>query len=176
MKYVSFLRGINVSGQKKIKMADLKALYEAQGFKNVVTYIQSGNVVFETGIKNIKTRIEKAIEDKYDFHVPIEIRTSQELKAIIKNCPFGHLDLQEYGSRIGVTFLSAKPSKDRIADLQNHVFPPEELKVLGKEAYLFCPNGFGKTKLTNALLERKLGVKATARNLKTVHKLYDLSR
>ncbi len=90
MKYISVLRGINVSGQKKIKMADLKALYEQLGFENVVTYIQSGNVIFETTANmtaDLATKIEQAIQNKYRFHVPVVIRTHDEIKTIIKRLP-----------------------------------------------------------------------------------------
>jgi uncharacterized protein (DUF1697 family) len=82
MKYISILRGINVSGQKKINMTDLKSLYELLGFQNVVTYIQSGNVIFDAEVTNktdLKARIEKTIEEKYEFHVPVEIRTNHEM-------------------------------------------------------------------------------------------------
>ena len=84
-KYISILRGINVSGQKKIKIADLKSSYEGHGFKNVVTYIQSGNVIFDTTVVNkadLKITIEEAIEEKFKFHVLVEIRTNHEIENI----------------------------------------------------------------------------------------------
>ena len=90
-KFISLLRGINVSGQKKIIMADLKVLYEKAGCLNVVTYIQSGNVIFdhpENDINLIRDILEKAIEDKYTFHVPIDLRTREELQAIFDKVPF----------------------------------------------------------------------------------------
>jgi uncharacterized protein (DUF1697 family) len=178
MRYISILRGINVSGQKKIKMADLKSLYELLGFQNVVTYIQSGNVVFDTTLKmksDIKAKIVKAIETRYKFHVPVEIRTNREIGDIVKNCPFGSVDLEEDGTKVLVTFLSSKPSETRISDVQKYVAPPEQLVVRGKRVYLYCPNGYGKSKLSNTFLENKLGVEATTRNLKTVYKLYEIS-
>ena len=179
MKYISLLRGINVSGQKKIKMADLKSLYESLSFKNVVTYIQSGNVIFDAVVKNksdMKIKIEEAIEESYKFHVPVEILTNAEICDIIKKYPFGSVDLAEDGTKVLVTFLSSKPSEDRVSDFKKYVTAPEKLIVQEKEAYLYCPNGYGKSKLSNTFLENKLGVKATTRNLKTVHKLYELSR
>jgi len=177
-KYISLLRGINVSGQKKIKMADLKSLYELLGFKNVVTYIQSGNVIFETAVKNranLKTTIEQAIKKKYEFHVPVEIRTNLEIKNIIKNYPFGQVDRVEDGTKVLVVFLSSKPSEVQIADIQKYVVAPEKLVVTGKEIYLHCPNGYGKSKLSNTFIERKLAIEATTRNWKSVHKLHELS-
>ena len=178
MKYISILRGINVSGQKKIKMSDLKSLYELLSFQNVVTYIQSGNAIFDATVKNkvdLKAKIEEAIEEKYKFHVPVEIRTRREIGDIIKSCPFGLVDLVEDGTKVLVTFLSSKPSEVRFFDIQKYVVAPEKLVVRGKEAYLYCPNGYGKSKLSNTFLEHKLGVKATTRNWKSIHKLYELS-
>jgi len=178
VKIISILRGINVSGQKKIKMADLKSLYETLGFQNVVTYIQSGNVIFDTEVKNksnLKKSIEQAIEENYQFHVPVEIRTNRELENTIINCPFGTVDLVRDGTKVLVTFLSAQPSEMRISDIQEYVLAPEKLIVAGKEVYLYCPNGYGKSKLSNTFLEKMLGVGATTRNWKSVHKLYELS-
>jgi len=178
MQYISILRGINVSGQKKIKMADLKSLYESSGYENVVTYIQSGNVVFESSDKNtlkLKKTIEDAIQKKYKFDVPVEIRTKSEFKNIIKNSPFGSINLEKDGAKFLVTFLATKPAKDKVSDVLKYVVLPEKLVVKGKEVYLYCPNGYGKSKLSNTFLEKKLGVEATTRNWKSVQKLYELS-
>jgi len=178
MKYISILRGINVSGQKKILMSDLKALYIDLGYENVVTYIQSGNVIFDSKEKKkfkLKNQIESSIKDKYKFHVPVEIRTKLEMSKIIKNCPFGSIDIIENTTKVLLTFLSAVPSKNNINEIQNYVKLPEKLVVTGKEAYLHCPNGYGKSKLSNNFLEKKLGVSATTRNWKSVLKLYELS-
>ena len=178
MKYISILRGINVSGQKKIKMLELKSLYESLGFQNVVTYIQSGNVLFDSNEKNndeLKTNIEEAIDKKYKFHVPVEIRTKREFGNIINNSPFGPVDLAEEGTKVLVTFLSSKPDKIKISNIIKCVVSPEKLVVKGEEVYLYCPNGYGKSRLSNAFLEKKLEVGATTRNWKSVLKLYELS-
>ena len=178
IKYISILRGINVSGQKTIKMAELKSLYEKLGFDNVLTYIQSGNVIFDTPVKNtaeLKATIEDAIEEKYKFHVPVILRTNQELEAILRNCPFGSIDMVEDGTKVLVTFLSSLPSDIKASNIQRYVVEPEKLVCVEKEVYLHCPNGYGRSKLSNTFLEKKLGVEATTRNLKSVHKLYELS-
>lgn len=178
MKYISLLRGINVSGQKIIRMADLKALYEKLGFQNVLTYIQSGNVIFDSDIKNItelNKKIENAIERKYKFCVPVELRTSREILNIIKNCPFGSVDLEQEGTKVLVSFLSATPLKDKLEKAQEYAADSEQIVLKGKEIYLYCPNGYGKSKLSNTFLEKKLGVGATTRNWKSVNKLYELS-
>lgn len=178
MKYISMLRGINVSGQKTIRMDDLRAQYVRLGFADVVTYIQSGNVIFESAEKNravLKTKIEKAIEKKYGFQVPVEIRSHRDFANILDHCPFAQTDVDDYGTKILVTFLSASPTKANTEKLLQSVDAPEQLVVIGKEIYLFCPNGHGKSKLSNTFLENKLGIGATTRNWKTVHKLYELS-
>jgi len=178
MKYISLLRGINVSGQKAIKMSDLKSLYQEIGFQNVITYIQSGNVVFESDVKNgtsIKKKIQSTIESKYQFQVPVEIRTHHEISNIIEAWPFDSIDLAENGTKVLLTFLSDSPLKKNIDELMKHVVNPDQLIIKGKAVYLYCPNGYGKSKLSNNFLEKKLGVDATTRNWKTVQKLYELS-
>ena len=173
--YISILRGINVSGKNKIKMADLNRLYEGLGFQDVVTYIQSGNVVFKTAVNQeakLITTIEQAIEAQYNFHVPVQIRTRQEMKAVVDNCPFGSLDLAENGTKVLVTFLSEIPSAEKIELIQQYVKAPEALVVRGREVYLHCPNGYGRSKLSNRFLESKLKVTATTRNWRSVQKLY----
>lgn len=177
-KYISILRGINVSGKKKIKMADLTVLYEQLGFQDVVTYIQSGNVVFKTAVNNqteLITMIEQAIEAQYGFQVPVQIRTHQEMQAVVDNCPFGSLDLVENGTKVLVTFLASMPSAEKVEAMLDYVIAPEELIVRGREIYLHCPNGYGRTKLSNQFIERKLKVLATTRNWRSVQKLVALS-
>ncbi len=178
MRYISLLRGINVSGQKKINMTDLKSLYEKQGFQDVLTYIQSGNVIFNSDISDrseIIKIIENGIKKKYKFHVPVTLRTHREISNIIKKCPFGPVDIALEGSKVLVTFLSTRPLKDKLVLIKKYVAASEKIVLTGKEIYLYCPNGYGKSKLSNNFLENKLGVLATTRNWKSVHKLRDLS-
>jgi len=178
MKIITILRGINVSGQKKIKMLELKSLYESLGFQNVATYIQSGNVIFDTRNKNkskLKMLIEDAIEKNFQFHVPVEIRTPLEFENIIKNNPFAPIKLEKDGTKILITFLANEPDPVKIANLMKHVVLPEKLLVKGKEVYLYCPNGYGKSKLSNSFIENKLDVKATTRNWKSVYTIHELS-
>jgi uncharacterized protein (DUF1697 family) len=159
-------------------MTDLKVLYEAQGFINVTTYIQSGNVVFESAETDrfkLKETIERAVEKKYKFHVPVNIRTSQELKAIIDCCPYEEAKLEENDAKVLVTFLQSAPSKQKQELLLEYVKEPQRLVAKGAEIYLYCPNGYGKSKLSNTFLESKLGISATTRNWKSVKKLYELS-
>ena len=170
--YISLLRGINVGGHNKIVMKDLTLLYASLGFEKVETFIQSGNVVFNTS-ENIDTLLEKiedAIEKKYGFHVPVQIRQASDFENIIKACPYTKLDLAD-GTRIMITFLDALPSSENIEKLMSHVQEPEKLEIIGQESYLYCPNGYGETKLNNDFLEKILEVNATTRNWKSVMRI-----
>jgi len=141
MTYISLLRGINVAGKKKVKMADLKALYLSLGLEEVVTYIQSGNVLFKSDKVSL-IMIEDAIMKKYDFNVPIQIREATTFKSLIDNCPFKELDLVEEGSRVMVTFLDKEPTQENITSLLRYVKEPEKLVIARQEIYLYCPNGY----------------------------------
>lgn len=181
-KYISILRGINVSGQKKIKMADLTLLYQALGFSEVITYIQSGNVIFKTESNGdiedkarVKAMLEQAIKQQYGFDVPVEIRTVGEFNDVLNNIPFGDVNIEQDGTKILVTFLSDLPSSDRVNALELLVKIPERLVVDGTRVYLHCPDGYGKSKLSNTFIEHQLGVSATTRNWKTVTTLCQLA-
>jgi len=176
--YISILRGINVSGQKMIRMEELKTLYEGLGFSGVRTFIQSGNVIFKTGliqsISGLSGKIEKAIGEKYHFHVPVIIRTSDEMMLILSSNPF----LNEEGidrEKLHVTFLDREPPPANVSSIQKIQLPADRFRVIGKEVYLYCPGGYGGTKLSNAFFENRLLVKATTRNWNTVCKLVELS-
>jgi uncharacterized protein (DUF1697 family) len=178
MKYIALLRGINVAGKNKIKMADLKKLFESIGFNNVTTYIQSGNVIFESSMneKELPSTISKAIADSFTLIVPVQVRKSELLGSIVENCPFPQHDLVEEGTRVLVTFLEQVPSQEKWEELEQFIKTPERLILKGQELYLHCPNGYGKTKLNNNFIEKKLAVSATTRNIKSVIKLRELSQ
>jgi len=171
--HIALLRGINVSGKKKILMIDLKSLFEKIGFSAIETYIQSGNVVFNSSENDLGIKITKAIKSVYDFDVPVQIISSAELKEVCLANPFLNQEVDE--KFLHVTFLSEQPSNESIALLQEMKFDKEEYQLIEKALYLYCPNGYGKTKLNNNFLERKLGVSATTRNWKTVMKLFSIS-
>ena len=143
----------------------------------MIKTVNSGTYPFDiiVGLGCSKKKLISYIEKKYKFHVPVEIRTKREIENIIKNSPFGLVDLAEDGTKVLVTFLCAKPDKVKVANVLNYVVLPEKLVVKGKEVYLYCPNGYGKSRLSNNFLENKLGVEATTRNWKSVHKIYELS-
>lgn len=172
--YISILRGINVSGQKKMLMTDLAKLYEDLGFKEVVTYIQSGNVIFKTDKKFTDVKLAKLIEDKivatYNFQVPVIIRTLKELQDIVFVNPFGKEEIDS----LYVTFLSNSPNAINLEKLENVNFLPDKFEVIDKEIFLTV-SSYGNTKLSNNFFENKLKVTATTRNWKTVIKLLELA-
>lgn len=177
-KYISILRGINVSGRNKIKMDALKTLYEALSMKDVQTYIQSGNVVFASSGADeeaLARSIRDAIEKEFGYAVAVLVRSASGWQSVAHNNPFLGQPGVDPG-KLHVTFLERAPDQ-RSADALSAVDAgPDEARVIGREVYLHCPNGYGRTKLSNALLERKLGTPATTRNWNTVNKLLALAQ
>jgi len=176
--YISILRGINVSGQKLIRMADLEKLYECLGFSNIITYIQSGNVIFKTGLNDtpsgLSAKIEEAIQQNYGFDVPVIIRTLAEMKASIFANPFFKGSKTE-SDKLYVTFLEEKPQMINIEKINHFNFLPDKFIIIEREVYLDCAGGYGTTKLSNNFFENKLKVKATTRNWNTVNKLIEIA-
>lgn len=168
--YISLLRGINVSGQKRVPMDELKSLYESLGYKQVQTYIQSGNVIFaykETPVQTLCTTIEKAIQKHFCFEVSVITRTYDEFKKIQQANPFA----KKEQTALYVTFLSDIPKTIPHEELQKAATAKEEFKIVQREVYLYYPKGYGTTKLSNMVFEKKLKVIATTRNWNTVNTL-----
>ena len=168
--HVALLRGINLGNHHKVPMKDLRAALEAHGFVNVRTYIQSGNVVFEAPRGRHGAAISKVVEARFGhIDVPVMMRRGAELTRVEAVHPFALRG--EDITKVHVTFLDSKPTAAALERLADFDTRGDELEVIGKEVYLFCPNGYGRTKLTNKLFERRLGVAATTRNFKTVRAL-----
>jgi uncharacterized protein (DUF1697 family) len=172
------LRGINVSGHKPVKMEQLRASFERLGFTNVKSYVQSGNVVFEAArgpVLQVQEKIEKQILTDFAFSVPVLLRTAQELGEVIERNPFTKEPAIDQ-SKLHVTFLSKTgPAKAREM-LLPLAGAGEQFQVHGREIYLYCPNGYGRTKLSNTAIEKKLDVGATTRNWRTVNTLLSMAR
>ena len=172
-RYIAFLRGINVGGNKKVPMKDLAKLCESLSCKGVVTYIQSGNVVFDYApaqASQLEKKLAQKIADHFCFDVRVMIRTQKELAEVVKNAPLKTDD----PAHSHVIFLSAKPENPQITDLEKAKTAGEEFQICGREVYVLYPNGVGRTKLSNALFEKKLKVDGTMRNWNTVNKLLTL--
>ena len=173
--YVALLRGINLGSRNKVAMADLRALFEAIGAEDVTTYVQSGNVVFRSsaGAKTLAPAIEKRIRRDLGLDVTVVLRTAAQLARVVDGNPFGTSGAD---SALHVTFLAAKPARAGVGALDPERSPPDEFRLSGQEVYLHCPNGYGRSKLTNAYFEKQLGVAATTRNWRSVTKLAELAR
>src|SRR5437762_11718046 len=174
---ISILRGINV-GQRKVLMTDLKSLYEKLGFRDVITYIQSGNVIFKTDKKisdqKLAEKIEKGIFMQYGFDVPVINRTREELNRIILANPF--LKIRGIDkSKLHVTFLATEPDQVNSKHARELDYTPDKFIISGTEVFLHIPISYAETKLSNKFFENKLKVSATTRNWNTVTRLAELA-
>jgi uncharacterized protein (DUF1697 family) len=174
--YVSMLRGINVGAHKRIKMDTLRQSFEALGFEKVKTFIQSGNVVFKTGKLSTITlskRIEARILSDVGFPVSVVSRTVDEMCDTIENNPF----VKDRGidqEKLHVMFLSATPAPPALEKLEALTAPPDQFRCLGKEIYLYLPNGTAESKLMKSPLDRVLSVVTTTRNWRTVNSVHKM--
>ena len=176
--YISILRGINVGGHKLIKMDALRNMYESLKFKDVKTYVQSGNVVFsdnKTDVKELEDIITQQIEKNFGFIVPVIVLTKGKLQRIIELNPFSN-DSEKDISFLHVTFLADSIKEYDIEIFENKKQVGEEIQFSEDAVYLYCPNGYAGTKLNNNFIESKLKVKATTRNWKTTNKLLNIAK
>jgi uncharacterized protein (DUF1697 family) len=174
--HVALLRGINLGGKNRLSMKDLAALFADAGCSSVATYIQSGNVVFRARAplaQRIPTLIQEAIEDRFGLEVPVLTRTARELRKVVSENPF--LRSGTDASTLHVVFLADRPSSAGVTSLDPDRSPPDCFQVRGREIYLHCPNGFGRSKLSNAYFDSKLGTTSTVRNWRTVQTLLELA-
>lgn len=158
-------------------MADLRALYEAEGHTSVTTYIQSGNVLFVSAAKRgdaLSATMSAAIERHFGFPVVVTHRTATELAAVAKANPYASIDADE--KQLGVALLGGKPTAAAWKSLDPNRSAPDEFVRGDRAVYLHVPNSFARTKLTNAYIEKQLGVSATTRNWRTMNKLVELSQ
>jgi len=175
--YISVLRGINVSGRNMIKMDALRNMFEQMRFKHVKTYIQSGNVVFQTkkvSNQKLEQLITEKIVDCFSFDVPVLVKELSEIEEVLSNNPF--ILRQEDPAKLHVTFLSDFPEQERVAKITSGQYASDEFIIKGKDVYVYCPDGYGNTKLSNNFFESKLKVTATTRNWKTVTELAILGK
>src|SRR5436189_2321021 len=174
--YIAMLRGINVSGQKVIKMDHLRELCTGLGFRNVETYVQSGNIVFQTATENpaaLSKRIGETILESFGFDTAVIIRRSEEMRNVIAKNPF----LKEKSidsSKLHVTFLSETAQKGSEKKLETLATNPDRFYPASHEIYLYCPGGYGRTRLSNNAIEKALSVEATTRNWKTTNALFEM--
>lgn len=167
--WVALLRGINVGGKNTVPMVELRRVFEEAGAGAVASYIQSGNVVFTHALGDraaLRAQLEQAVRTEFGVASTVVLRTFAELAEIARASPFG-----PDNSNTHVSFLERAPEPDVVLALAELDVAPDEIAVVGSEAFLYCPNGVSGSRLTGALLERRLGVAGTVRNWRTVIRL-----
>jgi uncharacterized protein (DUF1697 family) len=174
IKYIVLLKGINVGGHNKLKMAELRSVLATAGFKNVNTYIQSGNIVLKSIDKNksaIETKIKTLILNHFGLDITVLVRTSLELLNIFDACPFS----EEKKLNSYFAILSKIPSENAVKEAYKKTYENEEYKIINDCLYFYCANGYGRAKFSLNFFEKKLVVQATARNYKTMLKLISMA-
>ncbi|MFC9625650.1 DUF1697 domain-containing protein [Streptomyces sp. NPDC056930] len=176
--YAALLRGINVSGHKKVPMAELRTLLTELGHGDVRTHLQSGNAVFSSASDDenaLAAELERAIEKRFGFPVPCLVRDGAYLAAVAAACPFPATELE--GRQLHITYYGQPVDAERFAGIDPAAFLPEEFRLGDRALYLYAPDGLGRSRLAEALSRPSLtkGVIATSRNWNTVVKLVEMT-
>ncbi|GAC1443484.1 MAG: DUF1697 domain-containing protein [Chloroflexota bacterium] len=174
VKYIALVRGINVGGYKKVSMADLREVLTSLGHTDVSTYIQTGNAIFTSPREDreqLTAEIQERVARDVGLDIVVMLWTPEELGKVIGANPFP--DATATPARLFVCFLSAPVDEATQSVLEPGRFAPDEFRFVDRVMYILCPNGAAESRLTNDLLERRLGVRATSRNWKTVTALYN---
>jgi len=174
--YVSLLRAVNVGGRNRLPMAGLRDCYADLGHGGVVTYLQSGNVVSQGPDRSaaaLASKVTAALRDTFGIDVAVLVRTAAELDRLVAAMPFAPADPDD--KSLHVTFLPGRAPASAVAELEADRFLPDRARVRGREVYLQVPGRYGRTRLTNAYVERLVGAHATTRNWRTVTELCRLA-
>ncbi|MEU5896871.1 MULTISPECIES: DUF1697 domain-containing protein [Streptomyces] len=177
--YAALLRGINVSGHKRVPMAELRTLVEGLGHGGVRTHLQSGNAVFtaeRTDEETLAAGLRAAIEEHFGFTVDVLVRDHAYLKAVVDACPFPAADLEP--KQLHVTYFSGPVDPSRFSSVDEPAYLPEEFRLGDRVLYLYAPDGLGRSKLADVLARPRLtkGLVATSRNWNTVTRLEEMTR
>jgi uncharacterized protein (DUF1697 family) len=167
-----------MAGHNKIKMTALAALYEKLGFRESETFIQSGNVIFkdkkELPPADIALKIERAILKEFLFDIAVMIREIEEIRKIISLNPYsGEKNFDP--AKMACLFMHDMPSEDQLSKVKDIDYPPDKFKIIGKEIFIYCPDGFGKTKLYTNFFERKMHIAGTGRNWNTINAILGIA-
>ncbi len=171
MNRVALLRGINVGGNRKIPMADLRLALQKAGFEQVQTYIQSGNILWQSQAKPevLARQVQQVVRDRFGFEVEVVVRTAEQWQHTIQSNPF-----PDQTDHLHVAFLGRAPSEARVQALQEAATGDDLWHLLGEDVYLFYPHGTAEAQLTHKVLEKHLQVSGTVRNWRTVLKVQQL--
>ncbi|MGH6945714.1 MAG: DUF1697 domain-containing protein [Kiloniellales bacterium] len=174
--HIALLRAVNVGGRNKIAMSELRALAGALGLADARTLLQSGNLVFRSG--RASSALERQLEEETARRLGVStdylVRSAAEWETAIARNPFPD-EAKRDPSRLLVVFLKEAPERTSVKALQAAITGPEVVGAAGKQAYIIYPAGIGRSKLTSALIEGKLGTRGTARNWNSVLKLAALA-
>ncbi len=171
--WMVFLRAVNVGGRNLVPMARLRQVLEEEGFNNVITYLQSGNIVLcseKLNQSEIEKRIGDLIVQTFSVSVDVFARSGESVKQWLEENPFQNPE-QFPGDKVGIALLSQVPDNEKVVILSSQNISPDEFIIKGSVLYLYCPEGFGKTRFTSAMIESKLKVRTTVRNRKTIEAL-----
>ncbi|MFB7587588.1 DUF1697 domain-containing protein [Streptomyces sp. NPDC056169] len=177
--YAALLRGINVSGHRKVPMAELRSVLEGLGHRNVRTYLQSGNAVFTTDRPatedELNAELEDAIEARFGFRVDCLVRDGDYLAAVAEACPFPAAELE--GKQLHAIYCSGPVEEERFAAIDRKAFLPEEFLLGDRVLYLYVPVGLGTSRLAAVVTRPSVvkGLVTTARNWNTVVKLVEMT-
>ena len=178
MLHIALLRAVNLGAHNKVRMADLCQLCTKVGLKDVRSLLQSGNLVFDSeGRKSaeLETVLEGAAKRRLGLETDIVVRTAGEWKAIVTGNPFA-AEAKRDPSHLVVMVLKAAPARANVSLLKAAIIGREEIAVKGRQAYLVYPDGIGDSRLTTAMIERKLGTRGTGRNWNTTLRLAALAQ
>ncbi|WP_405351519.1 DUF1697 domain-containing protein [Nonlabens sp. Asnod3-H03] len=175
MRYVALLRGVNVGGKNKLPMALLRNALEKTPFYGVTTYIQSGNILFSSDLKSAQCAdiISELLKSEFDLAVPVMVKEQEEISKTLKASPFKTRTI-ENSKFMSFGFLNESPVQEKVNTTEEFSNDMETFKIIDDVIYFYCGVGFGKTKMTNAWFEKKLGVTSTMRNYNTTLKLTEL--
>jgi uncharacterized protein (DUF1697 family) len=170
--HIALLRGINVGGQRQVGMTNLRKFLTELGFDDVRSVLQSGNLVFGSRSRfgaELERYLEMEAVKRLTLETDFYVRTAEEWKGVIRQNPF-RKEAERDPKHLVVLFLKNAPTPKDVAALQADISGAELVKAKGKQAYIFYPNGIGRSKLTNAMIEKRIG-RGTGRNWNTVLKL-----
>lgn len=176
-KYLALFRGVNVGGNNKLPMKEVPAIFTECGCRDVRTYIQSGNVVFNAPAKvaaQVPSAIMRKVRDRFGFESRIIMRTLEELGAVLLANPF--LDKGAAENRLLVSFLADLPDPAGVQQLDPNRSPGDSFAVVGREIYFHYSEGMARTKLTSQYFDSRLKTVGTARNWRTVQQLHALMK
>jgi len=171
-RYVVLPRGINVGRGNRVPMAQLRWMLESEGYADVATVLQSGNIILTTRSKSprdVAGAMERLLGEGFDVNVRCMVRTADQVRAVLERNPLREVVTNP--SRYLVNFLSEDPQPEQVAEVLGEDHTPEAIAIEGAEAYIWSPDGVARMTLSYRYLEKRLGVVATARNWNTVEKI-----